>query len=563
MKFAKIWFVAMFLLLTACGSPGQIETPSSAENHVEEVEKVEPVNIDVTLDNSHAVSAVIPIAGGSLTATGADGTTYTLDIPDDALLYDTEITMTPLESVSGMPPGFEAGPGVQLEPDGLSFFNFATLTITPADEIPMDQQIFFGYEADGQNLSLALPEIDSSEIKIQLLHFTGYFVGTGNLGNVAAALPVLGGAVVRELNNRIAELTHRERQRQKIEGRKPLAPEYYSELAKIFQEYYDSSVKPRLDTAGESCAGGRLAIIIYGHYIQLMRKAGLIDSIVEIDLLALVEKAQLPCLQEEYNLCVQDHIIHRMIPFLLGLDRQMQLTREALGLGEESASSSALLQQARQLTEKCLRFELEFKSTSTGPAFGGDAGGSGIIEVTVSANVPIRFDAATFQLSGEAPLVHGKFLAFDKLCATVTYPASGGFEDGTFKVYSLTRIVEQSKLIETEKLVFKLNDLHLLFNADSRDLFMFAGNCSFNQKVPPDQSSHWDGVFQDRHSDQFCGVMGTGGPRLEALCSGSTGIYIFEGWQIVGEELFAVLEWQKEGYYTESGSFLLYHRPGN
>ncbi len=558
MKFAKMWLVALFLLLTACGSAEQIETPSSTENHVEEVEEVEPVNIDVTLDNSHAVSQVIPITGGSLTTTGADGTTYTLDIPDDALIYETEITMTPAE-FSGLPAGLEPGPGVQLESEGLSLFNFATLTIIPAREIPIDQQVFFGYAADGQDLSLALPDIDSSEIKIQLLHFSGYFVGTGNLENIAAVLPQRGGAVVRELSNKVAEMTQRERQRQQLEGRKPLAPEYSSELAKIFQEYYVRYVKVYLDISGESCSKGRLAIDIYGHYAQLMRKVGLADRIVELDYLALVEKVAGICLQEEYNMCVNEHVVHRMIPILLGLERQMQLTREALGLGEESASSSALLQRARQLTEKCLRFELEFTSTSTGPAAGGDAGGSGEIRVSVSASVPIRL--TDFVLSGEAPLVHEDFSAVLEGCTTIIYPASG-FEDGKFSVSGLSWAIEKSIHVDSGEVTFKLTDLNLRFDADSRDLFAFGGNCNPGLVISPDQVSHWDLVFFERHSDQVCGVLGTGDQRLEALCAGSTGIYIFEGWQILGDELFATLEWNREGLYTESGSFLIYHRPG-
>jgi hypothetical protein len=99
-----------------------------------------------------------------------------------------------------------------------------------------------------------------------------------------------------------------------------------------------------LNIAGESCAKGRLAIDIYAHYRQLMMKAGLLDQIPELDILALIEKVGATCLQEEYNLCVNDHVVHRMIPFLVSLDRNMQLAREALGLGEESAATSALIQ---------------------------------------------------------------------------------------------------------------------------------------------------------------------------------------------------------------------------
>lgn len=39
-----------------------------------------PIDLALTLDAGKAVEAVVPIEGGSVTATGADGTVYTLDI---------------------------------------------------------------------------------------------------------------------------------------------------------------------------------------------------------------------------------------------------------------------------------------------------------------------------------------------------------------------------------------------------------------------------------------------------------------------------------------------------
>ena len=51
-------------------------------------------------------------------------------------------------------------------------------------------------------------------------------------------------------------------------------------------------------------------------------------------------------------MCAQDHIIHRMIPVWLGFERQAQL------LGMENSSAT---QYAREMTQKCLTFELVFE----------------------------------------------------------------------------------------------------------------------------------------------------------------------------------------------------------
>ena len=67
-----------------------------------------PIDLTVTLDPAAAASAVIPVEGGDIEATGEDGTVYQLSIPDDALIEATEIRMTPVAS-PGRPPDGRLG----------------------------------------------------------------------------------------------------------------------------------------------------------------------------------------------------------------------------------------------------------------------------------------------------------------------------------------------------------------------------------------------------------------------------------------------------------------------
>ena len=120
--------------------------------------------------------------GGTLSATGADGTQYRLDIPGDALLVETKIRLIPA-AVTGLPFGGEQTYAAQLQPEGLTFNNFATLSILPAQEIPLKEQLFFGYQAEGKDVIFAPPVKDSKELKIQLLHFSGYGVTKGLLAD--------------------------------------------------------------------------------------------------------------------------------------------------------------------------------------------------------------------------------------------------------------------------------------------------------------------------------------------------------------------------------------------
>ena len=161
---------------SSAGSPSSIFDPP------------DPLDVAVVLDTEKMVEALIPVEGGSITATGADGTVYTLDIPADALLVETMIGLTPVTSVTGMPFGTQTH-AVQLSPDGLSLFNHVILTIAPTEDIPVAEQVVFGYLEDGKDVILAAPVVDSSDIKINVLHFSGNGVTKGLL---ALDLPIDG-----------------------------------------------------------------------------------------------------------------------------------------------------------------------------------------------------------------------------------------------------------------------------------------------------------------------------------------------------------------------------------
>jgi hypothetical protein len=81
-------------------------------------------------------------AGGQISAKGADGTVYSLDIPKNALAGVTKITMTPLSKVSGMPFDGKQAYAVQLEPEGLYLYYDAILTISRRNLFPWRSSYF-------------------------------------------------------------------------------------------------------------------------------------------------------------------------------------------------------------------------------------------------------------------------------------------------------------------------------------------------------------------------------------------------------------------------------------
>lgn len=108
----------------------------------------------VTVDPSHAGSGSVGPAGGSVTATGADGTVFTLDVPRGALARPTTITLTPVTSLTGAPGALQHVRAVRATPDGLHFAIPAQLRVTPPTAVPARGWFGIGLTSAGAGLDL-------------------------------------------------------------------------------------------------------------------------------------------------------------------------------------------------------------------------------------------------------------------------------------------------------------------------------------------------------------------------------------------------------------------------
>ena len=184
--------IALVFASLACNflSPGSANAPgkSAEAPKVDFTAPAQPLNVTVALDEKSSVRGMVTPKGGRMKLTAADGTLFTLEIPANALKADMLVTMTAVKSLDGAPLGNEVLAAVQLEPSGLVFDDWVTLTIAPAKEIPIEKQIIFNYEGSGQDYHLAVVDPKSREIKIKLLGFSGAGVGSGDDTEWAATL---------------------------------------------------------------------------------------------------------------------------------------------------------------------------------------------------------------------------------------------------------------------------------------------------------------------------------------------------------------------------------------
>jgi hypothetical protein len=225
-----------------------------------------PLTVTPTLDTAHSVGQTISAAnGGTVAATGADGSVFTLAIPANALLSDELITMTPLSAVGNLPVRGGLLAGVQLSPDGLLFQQPATLTIQPAVSVPVGQQVGFGYHANGTEFYFQ-PLGLTSTITISLTHFSGAGVGQGTAGN--GGNPT---SPADQLSQQVAQILNQERQCQ-LTGI-DCDPFYPQDLIDLFQEYYTEVVAPLMQQAltDDSVAQAAIqAIADWARMVQLL-----------------------------------------------------------------------------------------------------------------------------------------------------------------------------------------------------------------------------------------------------------------------------------------------------
>ena len=138
-------------------------------------------DLEVLLDGANAVSGeATSEQGGTLGAVAPDGTLFSLEIPPGSVSRTTQITMTPILTISNLP--FSGGLlwGVDLAPNGLMLLGGATLTITPPSIPSPETMIPLGYEVYGENPYLFPMQIDEGDLLFPITHFSGVLVGSGD-----------------------------------------------------------------------------------------------------------------------------------------------------------------------------------------------------------------------------------------------------------------------------------------------------------------------------------------------------------------------------------------------
>ena len=176
----RVVALLVIAMLTACASG----TSPAATSRLPK--NPNPLAVTLRPDTGRAMTAFIPVQGGTVSAVAADGSSFSLEVPDGALLSGEAVTMTPVSVMDGLP--FSGGmlASVDLAPAGLRLIKAATLTIKPSRRATKET-IAFAYAQDGKEFHPAPFDESAGVVRIDVYHFSGEGVADGTPAEASAA----------------------------------------------------------------------------------------------------------------------------------------------------------------------------------------------------------------------------------------------------------------------------------------------------------------------------------------------------------------------------------------
>ena len=263
MRNAKALLIVFPLLLGASVSCKFLKEKASKTAHdapaIDLTTPAKGLDVKVELDKKQNATGKVGKSGGSVSLTAADGRKFTLDVPANALDAETTITLTAVKTLDGAPLDANTPAAVQLEPSGLLLKETATLTIIPGKEIPVRNQVIFGYEGDGKDYHLAPVDPKSKDVKVRLTQFSGAGVGSASDTAWAANLMIQANDTYIRLNHALGQYTQADRNAT-LSGRSEGDPDWQAKFAKFLEQYEDQVLRKEMVAAELDCRHAKTAL---------------------------------------------------------------------------------------------------------------------------------------------------------------------------------------------------------------------------------------------------------------------------------------------------------------
>ncbi len=343
-----------------------------------------PLTVSPTLQPSRADSKRIGTGGGTVAATAANGTRFTLTVPPKALLSDETVTLTPVAAIGNLPLSQGLIGAVEIRPHGLQLLRPATLAIQPPSGTPVTNKTGFLANQGGQDFQLE-PLAAGTALKLSLTHFSTPGAGRGTAADAAqvtSRMPVRTQAQYESLAGDIVK-------------RLGQSDEAIDELAALSAAYYRDIVKPLADKALTDDSYAEEAVSRLIAWERQMELLGLTDHFlikpISAGIWDRVEAILRNAVNKSYARCT-NHDLSEVVR-LISFERTAQLTGLDLG-------------NAMGKAEKCAHFEVDFDVQVTlSPYFGDEPETAANIDYQ-ALDVPLSMSGPMAEIQGQKPLAN-------------------------------------------------------------------------------------------------------------------------------------------------------------
>lgn len=501
--------------LLAC-SPAKSSNCRASKGRLALTARPRPARVRPSAAPARAASAEVGRGGGSLSATGADGTTYTLTIPEGALLDTTSVSLTPLAAVRGMPMGARGARAVQIGPAGRELLKPATLAIAPP-KLPSSAALTaFGFDANGRQLHLTPVERAGSEARISVFELDG-----AGIASAAAA--------ARYLFSRSRMPTSLVHQLEQVAAA-PRAP----------KRARGSQAMPSDALGAQAFA---LAVSIQGLALSGAIDDAVYQYVVWQSLAVMPEAVSWRALitagfQGGFTREIGDARARCLGSREIGQMGRLLRYRDYLYAALITLPLQSLRTDIDQALERCLRFELVYEAT-----IGGANGYGESVDARVASTIPIRMLIAgdTDRFTGQAALVLNSYATGPATCYTHTWAVS---PVDPFAIREMSVGILRERGAESLPA-----NIRMRFNLGSLDE-QVTHTCPEQSDTYTDQQHAYDGV-----AAELLGGAAGGDLELSWMSAPSGGDYS-------SQSFTRSATGQDGGSYTGTFTFRLRHTPG-
>lgn len=313
-----------------------------------EAESGQGPSVSPVLDVAREQSAMVGPAGGVVQAISEDGTVYTLAIPADALVEETEISLTPIRQIDDLPMSGGLMDGVHFEPSGLELLRAATLTVELASPPALAEGevlVGFTYDGDGQNLALAIPEVDGHIVNLPIHHFSGGGAGAATPSDLETTFaPGTSDAFIAELLAAIQA-------------------DDSGTLEAILRRWYGARVEPDLQAAVANDTALERALATHARWTDALLMLGLQLSDLVSESQALAAAAFEEAVVRANDLCERQRSFAQA-------ERALRWQRRAEGRLSNDELLEHGLDRGSVIVELCVQVEYESTSFPAAPIVG-------------------------------------------------------------------------------------------------------------------------------------------------------------------------------------------------